>query len=359
MEHRRLGQHAGRHRKRRNALTPSPSHIETGRWYDLKLVVTGKQVKCWLDGQLMHDVDYENAGQVSSPLCLRGARSIASGDLIVKVVNASATPLATPIDLADAKNLTGTGTATVLTSENPGDENSLAEPTESFAQNGSGQFFRGQPDPRIPGKFVHRAAASKPANNLMSTKYTIGLDYGTNSVRALIVNVANGAEVAAAVWTYAHGTQGVILSRDPNLARQHPADYLEGAAITIKQALATAKKIKRDFRADQIIGIGVDTTGSTPLPVDANGQPLALQKKFAKNPAAMAWLWKDHTGVHEAAEITALAQKDPSAIPRQMRRHLFQRMVLQQGSEMQTHRARKCSTPRIPGWNLRILFPPP
>ena len=56
----------------------------------------------------------------------------------------------------------------------------------------------------------------------MSNQYTIGLDYGTNSVRALIVNVANGAEVAAAVWTYAHGTQGVILSRDPNLARQHP-----------------------------------------------------------------------------------------------------------------------------------------
>src|SRR5580700_7155823 len=138
----------------------------------------------------------------------------------------------------------------------------------------------------------------------MSTKYTIGLDYGPNSVRALIVNVANGAELAAAVWTYAHGNQGVVLSRDPNLARQHPVDYLEGAAITIKQAIARAKKSKRDFRPEQIIGIGVDTTGSTPLPVDANGQPLALQKKFTNNPAALAWLWKDHTGVHEAAEIT-------------------------------------------------------
>jgi L-ribulokinase len=143
----------------------------------------------------------------------------------------------------------------------------------------------------------------------MSSKYTIGLDYGTNSVRALIVNVANGAEIAAAVWTYSHGTQGVVLSRDPNLARQHPADYLEGAAITIKQALAHAKKNHRGFSADQVIGIGVDTTGSTPLPVDAEGQPLAFQKKFAKNDAALAWLWKDHTGVHEAAEITELAQK--------------------------------------------------
>ena len=143
----------------------------------------------------------------------------------------------------------------------------------------------------------------------MPAKYTIGLDYGTNSVRALIVNVANGAEVAAAVWNYAHGTQGVILSRDPNLARQHPADYINGAEITIKQALAAAKKSVKGFSADQVIGIGVDTTGSTPLPVDANGQPLAFQKKFANNPAAMAWLWKDHTGVAEAAEITALAKK--------------------------------------------------
>jgi L-ribulokinase len=143
----------------------------------------------------------------------------------------------------------------------------------------------------------------------MSSKYTIGLDYGTNSVRALVVNVANGAEVAAAVWTYAHGTQGVILSRDPNLARQHPGDYVRGAELTIRKALAAARKSVKGFRADQVIGIGVDTTGSTPLPVDATGQPLAFNKKFAENPAALAWLWKDHTGVAEAAEITALARK--------------------------------------------------
>src|SRR5580658_774860 len=120
----------------------------------------------------------------------------------------------------------------------------------------------------------------------MSVKYTIGLDYGTNSVRALIVNVANGAEIAAAVWTYAHGTEGVILARDPNLARQHPADYLQGAEVTIRQALAEAGKKVRGFKANQVIGLGVDTTGSTPLPVDKEGQPLAFAKKFAANPAA-------------------------------------------------------------------------
>jgi L-ribulokinase len=143
----------------------------------------------------------------------------------------------------------------------------------------------------------------------MSAKYAIGLDYGTNSVRALIVDTANGREVGTAVWNYEHGTAGVILSRDPNLARQHPADYIKGAEITIKNALANAKKNVRGFTPQQVVGIGVDTTGSTPLPADANGQPLAFTKKFANHPAAMAWLWKDHTSVNEAAEITALAKK--------------------------------------------------
>jgi len=143
----------------------------------------------------------------------------------------------------------------------------------------------------------------------MSKRYTIGLDYGTNSVRALLVNTANGAEVAAAVWTYAHGTQGVILGRDPHLARQHPADYLEGAEKTIKQVLGAARKSVKGFKREQVVGIGVDTTGSTPMPLDKQGVALALQKKWAKNPAAMAWLWKDHTGVAEAAEITTLTKR--------------------------------------------------
>jgi L-ribulokinase len=143
----------------------------------------------------------------------------------------------------------------------------------------------------------------------MSAQYTIGLDYGTNSVRTLIVDTAGGREVGTAVWHYEHGTAGVILSRDPNLARQHPADYLKGAEITIKHALADARKTVRSFRPEQVVGIGVDTTGSTPMPVNQSGKPLAFDKKFAKNPAAMAWLWKDHTGVAEAAEVTDLARK--------------------------------------------------
>jgi len=143
----------------------------------------------------------------------------------------------------------------------------------------------------------------------MSSKYSIGLDYGTNSVRTLLVDVRDGREVATAVWNYEHGESGVVLARDPNLARQHPADYVKGALITIKKAIAHARKSLRGFKPEQVVGIGVDTTGSTPLPVGKDGRPLSFQNRFANHPAAMAWLWKDHTGVAEAAEITELARK--------------------------------------------------
>ncbi|HUU59343.1 MAG TPA: ribulokinase, partial [Phycisphaerae bacterium] len=140
-------------------------------------------------------------------------------------------------------------------------------------------------------------------------KVAIGLDYGTNSVRTVIVHVGSGREVASVVWNYEHGDEGILLSRDPNLARQHPADYVKGGEITIKAALRQAKRSVKGFRPGDVIGIGVDTTGSTPLPVDRDGTPLAFDRRFAKDPAAMAWLWKDHTGVAEAEQITALAGK--------------------------------------------------
>jgi L-ribulokinase len=143
----------------------------------------------------------------------------------------------------------------------------------------------------------------------MASQFTIGLDYGTNSVRALIVETATGREVASAITVYPHGNQGIILdAKDPNLARQHPADYLAGLEASVLQALKAAKKDKT-FSPQQVIGIGVDTTGSTPLPVDKDGTPLAMTKAFAKEPAAMAWLWKDHTGHAEAEEITAAAAR--------------------------------------------------
>jgi L-ribulokinase len=146
-------------------------------------------------------------------------------------------------------------------------------------------------------------------DNGMANKYTIGLDFGTNSVRALIVDVASGEEVATNVWNYVHGEAGVILDpKDPHIARQHPDDYVQGTTACIKQALQDASSHK-GFSTDAVIGIGVDTTGSTPLPVDKEGMPLAFHKEFQDEPAAMAWLWKDHTGHAEAAKITELAAR--------------------------------------------------
>ena len=142
----------------------------------------------------------------------------------------------------------------------------------------------------------------------MGNHYGIGLDYGTNSVRAVIVNTANGEEIATSVWNYPHGEAGIILdARDPNLARQHPQDYLDGAEAVIRDALSTAAATP-GFSPTQIIGVGVDTTGSTPMPVAADGTPLAFTEAFRNNPAAMAWLWKDHTSAAEAEEITAQAR---------------------------------------------------
>jgi L-ribulokinase len=138
--------------------------------------------------------------------------------------------------------------------------------------------------------------------------FAIGIDYGTNSVRAVVVRCADGATVGTSVFDYPSGEQGVILdARDVHLARQHPGDYIEGLRASVTDALAAAAS-DPSFSRDRVIGIGVDTTGSTPLPVDARNRPLGLDPRFRTNPAAQAWLWKDHTGASEAAEITAMAQ---------------------------------------------------
>ncbi len=142
---------------------------------------------------------------------------------------------------------------------------------------------------------------------LFIMSYTLGIDYGTNSVRALIVRCVDGAEFGVGVVSYPSGRQGVLLDpKDHNLARQNPADYLYGLEKSVRLALAQAKK-KKGFEAGKVVGIGVDTTGSSPLPVDARNTPLAFQAKWKRNLNAQCWLWKDHTSHREAAEITRLA----------------------------------------------------
>jgi len=139
-------------------------------------------------------------------------------------------------------------------------------------------------------------------------KYAIGLDYGTNSVRALVVDAADGAEVGTCVSNYPSGEHGILLDpKNPNLARQRPGDYIEGFYRSVQGALKAARK-ESGVEAEQVVGIGIDTTGSTPMPVDRAGTPIALERRFARNLAAQAWLWKDHTSHAEAAEITQKAR---------------------------------------------------
>ncbi|HOX40127.1 MAG TPA: ribulokinase [Candidatus Brocadiia bacterium] len=145
---------------------------------------------------------------------------------------------------------------------------------------------------------------------MSAKRCSLGLDYGTNSVRALIADVANGCELGAFVHNYRRGKDGILLDeKDHNVARQHPQDYLDGLVCAVKGAVKEAKKNHKNFDAADIIGIGVDTTGSTPMPVDKDGNPLCFHAEFKDDINAMAWLWKDHSSFAEAAEITEKARK--------------------------------------------------
>ena len=142
---------------------------------------------------------------------------------------------------------------------------------------------------------------------MADTKYTMGIDFGTNSVRAVIVDVGTGEEIATSVYDYQRGEQGVISDpANPHIARQHPADYHEGLVGCVSAAREEARTVP-GFVSENVMGIGIDTTGSTPVPVDREGTPLALKEEFKDNVNALAWLWKDHSSMAEAEKLTALA----------------------------------------------------
>ncbi|HRQ89581.1 MAG TPA: FGGY family carbohydrate kinase, partial [Bacteroidia bacterium] len=142
------------------------------------------------------------------------------------------------------------------------------------------------------------------------SRYAIGLDYGTNSCRSLLVDLVTGEELGSAVFAYPSGEMGVLLdSADPNVARQHPQDYLDGLVAVVTGALAQAREARPDFDPAGVVGIGIDTTGSTPMPVDEEGTPLALKSEFSGNLDAHVWLWKDHTAHTEAAVISETAAR--------------------------------------------------
>ena len=138
----------------------------------------------------------------------------------------------------------------------------------------------------------------------MSAKYTIGLDYGSDSVRSLIVDTATGEEAGTAVFHYPKWMQGKYCNPGKYQFRQHPQDYIDGLEYTIVEALKSAGEEVRS----NVVGISIDTTGSTPVAVDRNGTPLSLLPDFRDNPNAMFILWKDHTAIKEAEEINQLAK---------------------------------------------------
>ncbi len=141
-------------------------------------------------------------------------------------------------------------------------------------------------------------------------RYSLGIDYGTNSCRSLLIDLDNGAEVGSTVFNYPSGEMGILLdARDPHVARQNPQDYLDGLESVTRGALEQAKTKIAGFDAAQVVGIGIDTTGSTPIPVNREGTPLGLLPEWKNNLNAMVWLWKDHTGHAEAAEITKLGHE--------------------------------------------------
>jgi len=140
---------------------------------------------------------------------------------------------------------------------------------------------------------------------MSQTSYVIGVDFGTDSVRSIIANAHTGEEIASSVFFYPRWKEGKYCNASINQFRQHPEDYLEGLEYTIKDCLKQAG----NEVASKVKGIGVDTTGSTPVAVDESGTPLSLLPEFAEEPNAMFVLWKDHTSVKEAEEINKHAEK--------------------------------------------------
>jgi L-ribulokinase len=137
----------------------------------------------------------------------------------------------------------------------------------------------------------------------MTSNYVIGLDFGTDSVRSVLVDSANGATTASKVHWYSQWKKGKFCDAAKSQFRQHIEDHLEGIEVTIKSILSKSK-----IEADRIKAITVDTTGSSPVPVDRNGNALCLRPEFRENPNAMMVLWKDHTAIREAEEINNLSK---------------------------------------------------
>lgn len=138
----------------------------------------------------------------------------------------------------------------------------------------------------------------------MKRKLCIGIDYGTDSVRSVLVDSETGEDIGSYVFNYPRWNKGLYCNAAENQFRQHPLDYIEGLEATIKEILKANPETSKE-----VVSISIDTTGSTPIPVNKEGTPLSLLPEFEKNPDAMFVLWKDHSAIHEADKINAVSHK--------------------------------------------------
>ena len=176
-------------------------------------------------------------------------------------------------------------------------------------------------------------------------KYVIGIDFGTDSCRALLVDVITGEELASDVEFYPRWKKGLYCDPAINQYRQHPLDYMESMELAVRRTLSQCP----EGTAEKVVGIAIDTTGSTPVLLDKSGMPLSLLPEYSDNPNAMFVLWKDHTAVKEAGEIND---------GKQILQHIVEVFILQNGCGLRCCicfvSIRQSGNLHIAGWSIVI-----
>ena len=179
----------------------------------------------------------------------------------------------------------------------------------------------------------------------MASRYTVGIDFGTESGRAVLVDVATGRELATAVYEYSNGVIDVVLPAPygevrlgPDWALQDPLDYIRTVQITVPAVLKAS-----GVEPASVVGLGIDFTACTMLPTTAEGRPLATVAEFAAEPHAWVKLWKHHAAQPEADLINAVARKRGEAVAAALRwQDLFGVVLLEEPPDPRGGAARLC-----------------
>ena len=189
-------------------------------------------------------------------------------------------------------------------------------------------------------------------------KFSIGVDYGTNSVRALVVDTADGEEIATHVYNYPSGEAGILLDpKDPNLARQNPADYIEGFYTSVRRAVAAAK------RQAAVSSRRTWSASASTRPARRRSRSTATARRWRCSRSSRR-TWPPRPGCGRTTPATPRRRRspprprqDPRPLSGQVRRHLFLRMVLVEDPALQADRAPRCSTRPTAGSNWPTSCP--